>query len=101
MQTIKTSVVVALTVCVASVTSATVTIQDVQITNPNGSGNVVSRILVDFDNQLGTSQMRFVLSAGSFIGTTVVDNAVTPKPPIVASDNVTFIALGGERLRAG
>ena len=101
MQTIKASVVVALTICVASVASATVTMQDVQITNPNGSGNVMNQLLVDFDNQLGTSQLRLVLSAGTILGTDLASNPVTPKPPITASDNVTFIALGGDTFTSG
>jgi len=101
MQTLKASIVVALTICVASVASATVTMQRPLIANPNGSGNVVNQLLVDFDNQLGTSQIRLVLTAGSFIGTDITDNQVAPKPPIVASDNVTFIASGGDTFTSG
>jgi len=96
MQTIKAIVVVALIVSVASVASATVTMQRPLIVNPNGSGNVVNQLLVDFDNQLGTCQLRLVLSAGSVIGTGLADNPVTPNPPIVASDNVSFIGFGGD-----
>jgi len=101
MQTIKASVVVALIVSVASVASASVTMKRTLIANPNGSGNVVNQLLVDFDNQLGTSQIRLVLTAGSFIGTDITDNQVTPKPPLTASDNVSFIATGGDTFTSG
>jgi len=79
MKAVGTSLFLLLIVNSENIASATVTMQDVRITNPNGSGNIVCQLLIDFDNQLGTSQLCFVLSAGSFIGTGLADNPVTPK----------------------
>jgi len=63
----------------------------------NGDGNVVTTITVDFDNQLGTSQLLVELLGGSsIVGATVGENVVSPKPPITASDNVSFVAQGAD-----
>jgi len=87
------SVVTALVFCFSGVATATVTQREV-VTFTNGIGNAVNRLLIDFDNQLGTSQLYLTLTQGTVVGTQVVDNPVRPKAPIAASDNLSYITLG-------
>ena len=93
MKIVKLCVAVVLTACIANPASAAVLSSIDQ--SINGDGNVVNTFTVAFDNQLGTSQLLVeLLGGGSIVGATVVENVVTPKPPIVASDNVSFVAQG-------
>jgi len=89
-------IVVAVVMTVSLGSEAPAVVMSSVNTYMNGSGNKVFDVSVNFDNQLGTSQLLVDISVGSIVGTSVSDNPVTPKPPIVASDNISFVAQGAD-----